>query len=323
MASQAIVPVADAGVAAAIRSGEKLVARATAPGLAFALDELGDIVVPDTVSGHVDKAQLRALASLYLSADLESAGVIPAVEALANFSAGGAASLDLGATEPLVAAWWRHRAEKLSAVERAAFYSRLFGTAAGATAADASRNTGFEDCMLALCEALYKLDDTQTSDPHGDLAHQARVRSAASGLAQNLGEASTGVTAYMASEILGMLKEAFAILGHADLRHALGARDLWGVVAGIDRLSHRQSQQPTAYVRRGKAGMTVIAWLADLVDGLAGTGPLLTTDSPVIAAAADWIEATLSLGESAGAAPAPAPAPAPSRRDFAWAALGR
>lgn len=328
----AIAPLEDSALAAAIRSSERLVAHATAPGLAFALDELGDIAIPDPVAARIDKAQLRALASLYLAADLERAGIIPAVEALAGLSASGAASLDLGGAEPLVANWWRHRAEKLAANERAAFFARLFGAIYGPTAADANSNVQFEERMLQLCEALFKLDETPSADGHGTFEHQARVRSAARSLAQNLGAACTGVTAFMASEVVAMLKDAFAILSHADLRHFFGVRDLWGVVAGISQLSHRQPGQPAAYVRRGKAGVTVIAWLADVTDVLGTASPLVTIDNPVVTAAAEWMEATLGLGEkpsnqtpsvpNTGRTILPASPPPPSQNPY-WAALGR
>jgi len=327
MGMSAIAPIADAQLSAALSTGERLVARATAPGLAFALDQLGDIDIPDAATDRVDKAQLRALASLYLAADLEPAGIIPAVETLAGLSATGATTLDLGGAEKLVATWWRHRNERVSAAERGAFFSRLFGTSTGPAAADADRNFQFEDRMLELCESLYKLDELSAGDPYGGSAQQARVRAAVRALVQNLAQASGGITAFMASEIVQMLKDAFAIVGHPDLRHAFGARDVWDVVTGIARAAHLQPVQPTPYVHRGKAGMTVIAWLADIADQAAGGGPLVTVGDAVVGAAADWIEATLSIGESvAGDSPAAAatiaPPPPPPPASSPWAALG-
>ena len=127
-------------LASALSASERLVARATAPGLAFALDQLGDIDIPEPAAARIDKAQLRALATLYLAADLESAGIIPAVEALAGLASTGAVSIDLGGAEPLLADWWRRRHDRVSAAERNAFFSRLFGTASGPVAADADRN---------------------------------------------------------------------------------------------------------------------------------------------------------------------------------------
>jgi hypothetical protein len=67
--------------------------------------------------------------------------------------------------------------------------------------------------------------------------------------------------------------------------------------------------------------MIVIAWLADVADKL-GTvgGPIVAIGHPVIGSAADWIESTLSIGETA------APPVSPPVRQAAgaspWAALG-
>jgi hypothetical protein len=62
----AIVPVADALLASALSTCERLVARATAHGLALTLDQLGDIDIPEPAAARIDEAQLRALATLYL-----------------------------------------------------------------------------------------------------------------------------------------------------------------------------------------------------------------------------------------------------------------
>lgn len=316
-----IAPIADAMLASALATGDALVACATAHGLAFALDELGDIDIPEPSAARIDRAQLRALATLYLAADLEPAGVIPAIESLAGLTSTGAATIDLGAAEPLLVAWWRKRNERSSAAERNAFFSRLFGTASGPVAADAERNAQFEDRMLELCESLYKLDELSTGEPYGGTAQQARVRAAARAMIQNLGQAGGGITAFMAGEVIVALKDAFAILGHADLRRDFAAHDIWDVVAGIARLSRRRATPPAPYVRRGKAGMTLIAWLADVADRLGTTGgPIVTIGHPVVGSAADWIEATLDIGEAA--APPPAPAPRQSASASPWAALG-
>jgi hypothetical protein len=316
MTATAIAPVADALLVSALSAGERLVARATAHGLVVALDQLGDIDIPEPVAARIDKAQLRALATLYLAADLESAGIIPSVEALAGFGSTGAISIDLGGAEPLLAEWWRRRNDRVSAAERHAFFSRLFGTASGPVAADADRNSQFEDHMLELCEALYRLDEVPTSDPYGGSMQQARVREAARRLTQNLSDAGGGITAFMAAELIDALKQAFAIVGHPDLRGAFAARDVWGVVAGIARITRRTFDPPAPYVQRGKAGMTVIAWLADVSDQLGGPGgALVTIGHPVVGSAIDWIEATLDIGESI--APTAPPRPASP-----WSALG-
>ena len=50
----------------------------------------------------------------------------------------------------------------------------------------------------------------------------------------------------MAAEIIAMLKEAFAIVGHPDLRRDFAARDLWGVVGGIAPDRPRSASSPPA-----------------------------------------------------------------------------
>lgn len=319
MASAALAPVADALLISALSTGERLVARATTPGVALALDQLGDIDIPEPVATRIDKAQLRALATLYLAADLEPAGVVPSVEALAGIASTGAVPLDLGAAQPLLAEWWRQRHDRVSASERRAFFSRLFGTSSGPVAADAERNVHFEDRMLDLCEALYKLDEIPTGDPYGGTLQQARVRRAAGGLIQNLGQAGGGITAFLAVEITTELRQAFTIISHPDVRATFAARDVWDVVAAVARIARAPFTAPAPHVRRGRAGMTVIAWLADVSDRLAGPGgPLVAIGHPVVGSAIDWIEATLDIGE----AMAPAARPGLPSGASPWSVVG-
>jgi len=257
---------------------------------------------------------------------------VPAVETLAGLASTGALTADLGGATPLVAHWWQHRSQRPNAAERDAFFARLFGTSDGPVAAEAPRNLQFEDRMLELCESLYKLDDpgSGATGPTGGTIGQARARNAAKAVVENLGNASGGITAFLAGEIVAMLKDAFAIAGHADLRHAFAARDLWGVVTAVGRIAHASFRPAAPYVRRGKAGMIVIAWLADVADRLAGppAGAIVSVGDPVVGAAIEWLEATLDIGESNApeapqpAAAAPAARAAPAAPASPWSALG-
>ena len=304
MNARALTACCDLLLESALRKSQSLLVEAQA--FAVGLDELGSIDLPPVLHGEVDKAQLRAIASLYLAADLEAAGVIPAVETLAGLSRGGI-NVDLGGAAPLVAAFWRTRGERATADERGQAFDRLFGG-------------GFEDAMLDLCEALYKLDELATNTTYGGIAQQTRVRSTAVRLAEALGDAGGGITVFLAQEIMASLKESLAILGNADLRGAFGARDVWGTIAGIDRLTRTRRPDPRLYVRRGRAGVTVLAWLADATPHLENAAQLLVAlDHPVIPAAIDWMEAALAIGET-GDAPLATAAPSADRRPR-WAAL--
>lgn len=319
-----IAPAADAALAAALAISDRLVDRATAAGLAFTLEELEAIEIPDAMSARVDRAQLRSLASIYLAADLEPAGIIAAVEQMASLSATGTLALDFGGAAPLIENWWRQRRDRMSADERGAFFAQLFGTSFGPVSAEGGRNQRFEDRMLELCEALAQLDQSGGTAGQGTTMGQSRVRTAARALAQNLGDASTGMAAFVASEVIATLKDAFAVLGHADLRGAFHARDIWDVVRAITRLGHAQLADPQPFVRRGKAGMLLLAWLADALDKVLGSGSVIAQGDPAIGAAIDWLEATLAIGENAGQQAAAPPPPEPARSAASvWSSLAR
>jgi hypothetical protein len=61
---------------------------------------------------------------------------------------------------------------------------------------------------------------------------------------------------------------------------------------------------PRLFVRRGRAGMTVLSWLADAGPHLENSAVLLVSlDHPVIQVAVDWMEAALAIGEASGDLP--------------------
>ena len=66
-----------------------------------ALDQPGERRPSASDPARIDQAQLRAIASLYLAAELEAAGVVPAVEHLTRLARTGALDLDLGEAAPL------------------------------------------------------------------------------------------------------------------------------------------------------------------------------------------------------------------------------
>lgn len=271
---------------------------ATAAGFALALDQIG-IELPPMHAARIDQAQLRAVASLYLASELENTGLIAAVETLAGLVRTGALGVDVGSATPQLVTFWQGRNHRASREEREHSFASLFGAGA--------EGDSFIDGMLALCEALYKLDEQATNASYGGVSQQMRVRSSAARvLAQLLGSAA-GITVFMAQEILQSLREAIAILKHPELLAALGARDVWTAIARIDRIAHAHHNPARLYVQRGRAGMTVLSWLAEAAPLLERqSGALVKLDHPVIGAALDWMQAALAIGEADAAVPAAA-----------------
>jgi len=302
-----------ASVSGAIDQAERLIARAHAA--TFALEDFGiDLPPPSAVSADAD--QLRAIAGLYFASELDAAGLIAAAEALAGMSGAGV-PFALGGAASEVAHFWQGRHTRATASERAALFSRLFGTDTGIAAADHPGNADFETGMIELTEALYKLDETASNAQWGGVAQQARVRSAAGQVVDGLVMAASGMTVFMAQDLIATVKAAFAIFRHDDLRLALGARDTWGAIARGLRMARLPEAHTVLHAGRAGAGMTVLSWLADAAPHLGTSGaPLVMLDHPVIPAAISWLQLSLKIGE-ATAAPAPATAPAGSP----WAAL--
>jgi hypothetical protein len=68
------------------------------------------------------------------------------------------------------------------------------------------------------------------------------------------------------------------------------------------------AKDPTSFVVRGKAGMTILSWLADAHAVIKNsTRPLVGLDNPVISAAVDWLQSSLAIEQSKAASPAPGP----------------
>jgi hypothetical protein len=308
-APQAVVH-ADAEIARLVAEASGHAAAAFASPFAVGLDVLGDITLPPGAETEVDRTQMRALGALYLAADMEPAGIIASVETLAALAATGAIRVDLGPAAPILHEFWRGRNERIDSAERLAFFGRLFGASYGPAPADGVTNTEFEPLMLEHCEALYRMDERSADPIYGGIAQQTRVRAAARNLLSNLVTAGGGITAFLAAEIMRTLKDALAILTHPHLRGVFMARDIWGVVAAVNRLARVRGGDPRAFVRRGRAGMTIIVWLADAAEALRQYGkPLVRLDHPVIPAAVDWLQSSLTISERQARAAAPTQRP--------------
>jgi hypothetical protein len=286
-----------------LRRAETLVAKSVA--FAVSLDQIGPgIELPPSSGAAIDRAQLRAIAALYLASELDAAGVVAAAESLMRLARTGSLDIDIGEATPLVERFWLARNERATTAERQSFFGGLFGGASVAEAAGPiAANVEFEDRLIDLCEALYKLDEQASNASWGGVAQQARVRTAAGRLLDEMARHVGGMTAFFASEVLSTLKAALRIVTHADVRAAFRARDAQGVIAAIHRRVRMAAPGDLdLHARRGEAGMTILAWLADAADVLGGNErPLLGIDHPVIAAAVEWLEVSLTLTEAEAA----------------------
>jgi hypothetical protein len=286
------------GVERSLALGFRLLAAAESFAAAFA--ELGDIELPPVVGSDADQAGLRAAAPLYLASELESALLLPAVETLAGLFASGALAVDSGAAPEQLRDFWRGRKERFSAAERAAFFARLFGSAAGSTLAGPhGRNDAFEGLMIDLTEALSRIGEQYPVGLAYGSHEETRILATAAQLAANLAPRSGGMTAFAARDILSTTQQALEILNQPEVQHALGARSVWTAVRIVAERYLDESPDIPSHVTRGKSGLLVLAWLAETLPRLSGLGPgLAAPNDPVVGAATNWLQASLSLAEA-------------------------
>lgn len=249
---------------------------------ALALNALNGVSLPHPVPDD-DQAHLRTLGSLYLLSQLEQAGLLPAVELLAGIGVGGGISVDLGSAASKLMEFWRRRKERFSPDERRHLFEKLF-------------DTNFENLMISLCEALYKLDEGVIQKGASNPLEQAKVRTLAEQLSEYLLSHTTAESTFAATDILASTREATEILKDPHVEHGFGAHNVWMTVTAILNRYGTAGTDPATFVVRGKAGLTILSWLADAHQVLnASAQPLVGLDNPVIAAAVDWLQSSLAI----------------------------
>src|SRR5688572_3949795 len=104
-----------------------LLVQAKARSFAFSLNQWGDLELLEAVVTADDQAQIRAMAPVYLAAQLEAAGLIPAVEVLSGLAITGGLKAQLGPAADKIASFWQLRKERFSEDERRSMFGQLFG----------------------------------------------------------------------------------------------------------------------------------------------------------------------------------------------------
>ena len=263
---------------------ERLTAHACARAQALTLDTPGGMAAPPAAGD--DQAHLRALGSLYLLAQLEGAGLLPSVETLAGIGIGGGIEADLGPAAGKLMQFWHQRTQRFSADERRHLFQQLF-------------DADFDNFMIGLCEALYKLDEGVAGPGATNPLQQAKVRTLAEQLAEHLLNHTNGESAFAADTILQETREATEILKDPHVQHAFGANTIWKTVDAITRRYGGAQVDSASFVVRGKAGLTILSWLADALTVVGNSAqPLLALDNPVIPAAVDWLQTSLAIEQS-------------------------
>jgi hypothetical protein len=262
---------------------------------ATALDGFDPIDLPPLLGGELDQARLRSLGPMYLASELEAARLVPAAETLAALFVSGGLP-DVGRAGDLLVALWRSRNDRFNREERAAFFSRLFGSGSGPVLAlPEPTNESFEALLIDLAAAVHRADATF---PYPDGApSDAGLRTAAALVGASLSSRRSGIPEQAAAELLAAVKEALEIFKQPEVQAAVGALGPWGAVAAVVRRYLREDVDVVPHVERARSGLALLAWLAESAPVLGGAGAFPRPTPEVRAAAQSWLQATLALQE--------------------------
>ena len=238
----------------------------------FGPEALDVIDLPPLTGRDVEPAQLRAVAALFWAMEVDAAGVIEFVEALAEGTRLGRFEFDLGHAQSRLYEWHRRRGERLTLPERLALYDRLFGVEEA------------REGLAALVAVLCQIDVQPLRAP----PPMARVNVIAQQLATTLSSRSAGITAFAAREIVDSIREALEILHSPDLLAVFGRRSTHDVLASAGAVVVGRPLDPGTHFERARAGQQILSWLADVALQLeAGQVSVAPTD-PVVHAANAW-----------------------------------
>lgn len=253
---------------------------------------------------------LAAYAALYLHAELEDAGVLPAVEALSEQR--NALALQDRVTAERLERFARAARDYPAAAQRAQIFARLFAMGPEATrnlqAMAATRAFGAEDAIrldfrqrvLRFATAVVRADlERARLGGTPGLASQAAWRAAADDLRAMIAALPAGSLVQWARRIHARVLQAFEILGDAGLQRQLGARTPWQALQRL--LPDEGADRRDAAARRAAAGQALLRSLG----GASAGAP----DTEAVQAALRWLIASgLPVpGETFAGGPLPMP----------------
>jgi hypothetical protein len=285
-------------LAAALRDVHRLLARLSMPqSLADDPLRLALPALPNPTATAPQREVLTAYAALYLQAELEEAGVLPAVDALAA-QRNGLALQDRGAAQKLDRLAFSAR-DYPSRDERAAIFARLFGIGQGTVRGlqpsspplggwgrhDGAR-LDFQQRLVRFATAVVRTDlERQRSGTAASpaLISQGAWRAAAQELLALVAAAPAGSLVQWARRIHQRSLQAFELLGDAGLMRQLGSRSPWDSLTRL--LPEEGVARRDAAARRGAAGQQLLRSLAAVFD-------VEVPEAEAVQAALRWLSAS-------------------------------
>jgi hypothetical protein len=234
---------------------------------------------------------LRVVASLYLHAELEQAGVVAVAELLAENRYTLGVMGERGAR--LLEEFARRNRQWYDRDSRTRIFARLFGQGQAARPGEGREvNREFQQLLANLCGAIVGYSEQYRFRQRPTPAQEALVRQIATDLLVNLGARQYGNTATAATQIQDQLRRAIELLSDEGIAARFQARGMWDV---LHKILGKETPDLGRLITRGQSGQRLLEWLASalpLITETPPSKPLFAAESPVFTLAASWLEAS-------------------------------
>ncbi|HSU14308.1 hypothetical protein [Longimicrobium sp.] len=281
MSSPALLsPAQRAAAEAGLAYAEQAMARhMEAVGTRYGPAALGVIDLPPLTGGRLVDAQIRVSGVLYWAAELEAAGLLPFVEALAEGVATGAVMEPLGAAVHELIRFWRSREHRFTGAERLALFGRVLGGAA-------STGEAVEPLLATLVETLVALGRSRADVGTGALEARAAVQAQA--LGSVLSSRGVGIAGFAARDVVGQVRAALGVLRNGDVVRAMGGGSPWTIVTRHAPRFLRRMVDAQPHLERAQAGMRIVGWIADEAPRLDAGAVRIARGAQVVHDAEAW-----------------------------------
>ena len=249
-------------------------------------------------------AELRVIATLYLQAELEQAGIVPVAEMLAQ----ARTTLTFASRQALekledFALRSRHWYDRET---RDLLFARLFSIGRAATNAEGNIvNRDFQQRFATFCLAIEDYNENYGRGQQPEPIREATLRGEATNLLINLGARQFGNTVLAAGTIQAQLQHAIDLLENRDIGALFQAQGLWDI---LRKILGPETPDLARLIDRGQSGLWLLDWLASVIPQIsekAAFRPLLPAGSPVFVWATTWLKATGFEMNRAGTSPSP------------------
>jgi hypothetical protein len=258
----------------------------------FGARVFGLAALPPLTGDTVETDQLRVVPALFWAKEVEDAGLLQIVEALADGTMNGTVPDPLGHGSELLFAYHRAKKDRFTLEERQAVFSHLFG---GPGSPDP--NADFPRLFEATVDALADVGLTAVNVPTEE--YEVRATTLAAQIAESLSPRSAGVTAFAARDVIANIREALQILQDPDVAMTYGGGSPWTIVERLAQPLLGRPLDPRTHVTRATCGMTILAWCLGNASSISGGPMSVSRTDPVVRAAEEWVTTRVDLSHGA------------------------